>query len=245
MIATKARPAASKTRRAGPRPRFDNMQQLLDSLGGIPAYRILSDPPPGTATVKDVIRYVDGDDRRLVELVNGTLVEKTMGASQSFLAIELSIFLGIFQRANVDAGMILGADGTLRIMPHMVRIPDVSLTLWERLPDRKVPRAAVPSLVPDLAVEVISKGNTKAEMKQKIGDYFTAGVRLVWLVFPKARTVRVYTSAKDSELLAEADTLTGGDVLPGFELPLAKLFEKLPVEPKKKAKTAKPKKKKQ
>ncbi len=238
MLASKSRRAKTRTRRAVPRRRFDNMQQLLDSLGGIPASRVLSDPPPGTATVRDVIRYVDGNDRRLVELVNGTLVEKPMGASQSFLAIELSIFLGIFQRSVEDVGMILGADGTLRIMPHMVRIPDVSLTLWDKLPGRKVPRAAVPSLVPDLAVEVISKGNTKAEMKRKIADYFEAGVRLVWLVFPKARTVRVYTSAKDSELLAEADTLTGGDVLPGFELPLKMLFEKLTAEPKK------PKKKK-
>ena len=80
------------------------------------------------------------------------------------------------------------------------------------------------------------------EMKRKIGEYFTAGVRLVWLVFPKTRAVRVYTSPKDVEALAEADTLTGGDVLPGFALPLAKLFEKLPDEPKRKR--AKPKKRK-
>ena len=110
MLATKPAPSRAKSR-----AKFDNLQELVDSLGGIPAARILFDPPPGTATVRDVIRYVDGDERRLVELVNGTLVEKTMGASQSFLAIELSIFLGIFQRANFDAGMLLGADGTCTI----------------------------------------------------------------------------------------------------------------------------------
>jgi len=238
MLATKPRAARAKSHL-----RFDNIQDLLDSLGGIPASRVLFDPPPGTATVKDVIRYVDGDDRRLVELVNGTLVEKEMGIREAFLGGDLIHFLKEFNAENGDRAMILPADGTLQIMPKLVRLPDVSVTLWDKLPDRKLPKAAVPLLVPDIAVEVISKGNTKAEMTRKIGEYFTAGVRLVWLVFPKARTVRVYTSAKDSELLVEADTLTGGDVLPGFELPLAKLFEKLPVEPKK-AKTAKPKKKK-
>ncbi len=243
MIATKVRSAASKTRRrAGPCPRFENMQELQDSLGGIPASRILFDPPPGTATVKDVIRYVDGDDRRLVELVNGTLVEKAMGAKEGFLASFLGRMVGNFSDDNGDLGVVIGADGTLRILPGMVRLPDMSFFVWEKFPDRKLHSAAVPALVPDIAVEVVSKGNTKAEMTRKIGDYFTAGVRLVWLVFPKARTVRVYTSAKDSELLTEADTLTGGAVLPGFALLLVKLFEKLPDEPTRKK--AKPKKRK-
>lgn len=236
MLATKARP------RAKSRVKFDNAQDLLDALGGIPASRVLFDPPPGTATVKDVIRHVDGDDRRLVELVNGTLVEKVMGAEESFVAIELSFMMKLWNAGAGDAGMLLGADGTLRIMPNLVRIPDLSFVAWDRLPDRKVPKKPVPALAPDLAVEVVSKGNTKAEMVRKIGEYFKAGVRLVWLVFPKTRTVRVYTSPKDVKVLTEADALTGGDVLPGFELPLKKLFEKLPDKPKKPAKRKKKKK---
>ena len=236
MLATKTRPARAKRRM-----KFDNMQELLDSLGGIPASRILYAPAPGTATVKDVIRHVDGDDRRLVELVNGTLVEKVMGAEESFVALELSYLMKLWNAGAGDTGMFLGADGTLRIMPLLVRIPDISFVAWDRLPNRKVPQSSVPALAPDLAVEVISKGNTKAEMTRKIGEYFQAGVQLVWLVFPKSRTIRVYTSAKDVIILTEAEIFTGGDVLPGFELPLAKLFEKLPREPKKKA--TKPKKK--
>lgn len=237
MLATKPAPTRAKRR-----VKFDNLQQLVDSLGGIPASRILFDPPPGTATVRDVIRHVDGDDRRLVELVNGTLVEKAMGAKEGFLASFLGRMVGNFSDANGDLGVVIGADGTLKILPGMVRLPDMSFIVWDKFPDRKLHSAAVPALVPDIAAEVVSKGNTKAEMVRKIGEYFTAGVRLVWLVFPKSRTVRVYTSPKAVAVLTEADTLTGGDVLPGFELPLTKLFEKLPTKPKKKV--AKPKKKK-
>jgi Uma2 family endonuclease len=79
-------------------------------------------------------------------------------------------------------------------------------------------------LYPDLAVEVLSKSNTEKEMKRKLREYFEAGTRLVWLVDPKARTVRVYTSPRKFKLLTEDQTLDGGEVLPGFELSLRKLF---------------------
>lgn len=76
----------------------------------------------------------------------------------------------------------------------------------------------------DLAVEVISEANTKKEMERKLREYFTAGVRLVWLIYPKTRTVEVYTSATECRRVRHDQTLDGGDVLPGFELPLRKLF---------------------
>lgn len=69
---------------------FDTLDDLLVSLGGISPRRIVFDPPPGTATIKDVIRHVDGDKKRLVELVDGTLVEKPMGFAESVVAMELS-----------------------------------------------------------------------------------------------------------------------------------------------------------
>jgi hypothetical protein len=82
-------------------------------------------------------------------------------------------------------------------------------------------------LVPDLAVEVLSPSNTEAEMARKRQEYFAAGVRLVWMVDPDARTVTVYTAPDQSTVLGEVDTLSGDPVLPGFTLPLRDLFAEL------------------
>jgi Uma2 family endonuclease len=74
---------------------------------------------------------------------------------------------------------------------------------------------------------VLSESNTEAEMTRKRQEYFSAGVRLVWMVDPDARTVTVYTAPDQSIVLGEADTLTGDPVLPGFTLPLRDLFAEL------------------
>ena len=69
-------------------------------------------------------------------------------------------------------------------------------------------------------------------MTRKLGEYFKAGVLLVWIVDPRARTVAVYTKAAQEPLiLGEADTLDGGDVLPGFQLVLQDLFGRLDRQP--------------
>jgi Uma2 family endonuclease len=76
-----------------------------------------------------------------------------------------------------------------------------------------------------LAVEVLSKGNTKQEMARKLEDYFSAGVRLVWHLDPKTATGQCYTSATSSAIVKANESLDGGAVLPGFALPLDRLFE--------------------
>jgi Uma2 family endonuclease len=85
-------------------------------------------------------------------------------------------------------------------------------------------------LAPDLAVEVLSKRNTKREMKNKLQEYFAAGTRLVWYVDPQRREVRAFTSPTAYRTYAEAETLDGGDVLPGIALNLRELFSELPPE---------------
>ena len=112
-------------------------------------------------------------------------------------------------------------------MQKLVRIPDVSFTNWDRLPGRHVPTEPVPDVVPDLAVEVLSEGNTREEMERKLKEYFLSDVTLVWFVDPKKRTVRVYTSPDEATELTESDTLDGDDVLPGFSVPVARLFADL------------------
>jgi Uma2 family endonuclease len=125
-----------------------------------------------------------------------------------------------------NLGIVSGADGTLRLMPGLVRIPDVAFVRWERFPDRKMPTEPVPGIAPDLAVEVLSRGNTEAEMERKLQEYFAAGVRLVWYLDPEPRTVRAYTSPTELRLLTEDDTLEGDPVLPGFRLLIREWFER-------------------
>jgi Uma2 family endonuclease len=195
---------------------------LQEQLGDIPPHRILLRPYPGTATEQDVIN-IKAREKRLCELVDGVLVEKAMGFQESQLALLLGFFLVGFVRQH-DLGIVVGADGTVRLTSGLVRIPDVGFVSWDRLPGRELPKASIPDPVPDLAVEVLSAGNTRGEMERKLGEYFAAGVRLVWYVDPRARTVRVHTAADRSVLLDEGQTLEGGHVLPGFALPLAQLF---------------------
>jgi Uma2 family endonuclease len=197
---------------------------LLSRLGDVPANRVRLYPTPGTATVKDVIKVLDRENRPC-ELVEGTLVEKPMGFDESEIAVTIIILVGSFVRRH-KLGIVTGEAGTLQLFPGMVRIPDVAFTSWNRLPGRKRPRVPIPHVVPDLAVEVVSKGNTKREMNRKIGEYFEAGVRTVWIVNPKNRTLRLYAAVDQSVLLDENQSLNGGTVLPGFVLHLRDLFAK-------------------
>lgn len=198
------------------------LADLLERFGPIPAARIRYEPPPGTATEEDVIA-LEARENRLFELVDGVLVEKAMGFYESFLAMRLAQFLLAFVE-QYALGIVAGADGMLRLAPGLVRIPDVSFVSWNRLPEHRVPRQPIPDLAPDLAVEVLSEGNTPREMARKLREYFAAGVRLVWYVDPVRQEVHVYTAPEQREVLATDHTLHGADVLPGFTLPVRHLF---------------------
>jgi Uma2 family endonuclease len=195
---------------------------LVERFGPIPLARIRQAPPPGSATEEDVVQIQAHEDR-LCELVDGVLVEKTVGTYESYLAVLLVRLIGEFVEED-DLGIVLGADGMMRLAPGLLRIPDASFISWQRLPERRIPRQAVWDLAPDLAVEVISKFNTRKEMQRKLGDYFAAGVRQVWYVYPATREVHVFSSAESWVERKEQQTLDGGTLLPGFRLPLHRLF---------------------
>jgi Uma2 family endonuclease len=203
--------------------------RLAERFGPIPLYRIRTKPRPGMATEEDVVEIHDREDR-LCELVDGILVEKTMGAYESMLAVEIAALLRNWVKPR-KLGTVLGADGMLRLAPGLVRIPDVAFLSMDKFPNGRFPKGAIAALAPDLAVEVLSDSNTKQEMADKLDEYFTHGARLVWYVDPRARTIEVFTGlAASPRTLAEADTLDGGDVLPGFELSIRELFAELPPE---------------
>jgi Uma2 family endonuclease len=203
-------------------PDTTTIGDLLKRLGNIPAERVRLNPTPGTATEKDVLDVLDRENRPC-ELVEGTLVEKAMGYEESALAILIATFLNNYVRPR-KLGIVTGSDGTIRLFPGLVRMPDVAFASWDCFPGRKRPKVPIPHIAPDLVIEVLSKGNTKREMAKKLGEYFGAGVKVVWMVDPRKRTVRVYTAIDQSVLFTEGQTLDGGAVLPGFVLRLDELF---------------------
>jgi Uma2 family endonuclease len=159
----------------------------------------------------------------MCELVDGVLVEKTVGAKESMIACHIIQLLLNFLDGK-GLGVVLGADGAMRFMPGLVRIPDVSFISRYRLVDGELPDAPLPDLVPNLAIEVLSKGNTKKEMKRKLQDYFRCGVELAWVLQPKTQTADVYTSPTDARRFNKNQSLDGGDLLPGLVLPLRRIF---------------------
>jgi Uma2 family endonuclease len=206
-------------------PAVPTLADLLQQLGNIPPERVRMRPAPGKATVRDVIE-IERKENRLFELMDGVLVEKTMGYEES----SWTMFLIHVLQAHVlprNLGIVAGPDGMIKLARGLVRIPDVSFISWDRFPGRRRPKAPVLALAPDLAVEVLSPSNTPEEMARKLREYFAAGVRLVWLVDQRARTVTVYTSPDHSEVLRGSDTLTGDPVLPGFAISLKSLFAEL------------------
>jgi Uma2 family endonuclease len=205
---------------------IEDLAGLLEHLGGISAARVRLHPPPGTATEADVLAALEAPRKRLCELIDGVLVEKPMGFTESLVAGAIIALLRAFVRPR-RLGLVTAPDGTMRLWAGRVRIPDVAFTSWDRIPGRRRPTEPVPSLAPDLAVEILSRSNTAEEMRLKRQDYFAAGVRLVWEVDPVARTVSVYTAVEGPVVLTAADTLDGGAVLPGFVLPLNELFAEL------------------
>jgi Uma2 family endonuclease len=198
---------------------FPTLAHLVERLGSIPLERISAVPAPGTATEQDVFTR-PGGEKRLHELADGILVEKPMGYYESILALVLARAIAEFLDAH-NLGVVMGPDATLRLAPGLVRLPDISFVSWDRFPGGLLPEEPVPDLVPDLAVEVLRRGNTHAEMDRKVREYFAAGTRLVWLFDHERRTARVYDAVDRYEDLDESGVLDGRDVLPGFRLAVA------------------------
>jgi Uma2 family endonuclease len=210
---------------AAPPSRIESLADLMDRLGGVPLARVRFRPPPGTATEADLLAVAEREGV-VCELVEGTLVEKPVGLVESVLASLLIEILNTFVRAH-NLGIVPGEQGAVRLLIGLVRIPDVAFISWDRVPGRRMPTEAIPGLVPDLAVEVLSRSNTPGEVAIKLQEYFQSGVRLVWVADPTQRTVTVYSSPTQFVLRTEADVLDGAPVLPGFTLAVRDWFAEL------------------
>jgi len=203
----------------------DTVADLLHQLGDIPPERVLWNPRPGSATEEDLVALVEGANKRLVELVDGTLVEKPMGYYEGRVGLLIGYFIEQYLEKN-DIGICFGDNSPFRYRRGVVRLPDVSYFSWSHFPNRELPAGPIAGLGPDLAVEVLSKSNTHREMERKRRECFDAGAKLFWQVDPETQTAEAYTSVEQKTEVPADGVLDGGNVLPGFQLSLKKLFER-------------------
>ena len=163
---------------------------------------------------------------RIVELVDGEIVEMPLpngehGEILSLLAA--SVVKHVYDNklgrvATGDAGFVLARNLDGR---DTVRGVDLAFISKSNSP-APLPNTLL-EFAPDLAVEVISPSNDAADIRLKIRQLFDAGTALVWIVYPELRIVDVHTRDGVATMNA-ADMLSGGDVLPGLEIPVREIF---------------------
>ncbi|MGH2560348.1 MAG: Uma2 family endonuclease [Thermomicrobiales bacterium] len=160
------------------------------------------------------------------ELDMGKLVEVSPSfGDASAIAVNIIVPLGAFVKRG-KLGVVFGADGGFFLTrnPDTVRSPDAAFVRKEHIPPGHNLRSFIP-IAPDLAVEVLSASNTHREIERKIALYLAAGTTLVWVAQPLRQTVEVVRPGADRRLLRSGDVLDGEDVVPGFRLPLADIFD--------------------
>ena len=165
-------------------------------------------------------------DDVLYEVIDGRIVEKPpMGAYQGMVAAWLIKLLNTSEAVN-RLGVVVS-----EILFHLdpardqKRRPDVAFVSFERWPRRRpVPEGESWVVVPDLAVEVVSPTNMANEVIDKVEEYFRAGVRLVWVIYPTQRRIYAYTSPTALRILQAGDDLDGGPVIPGFRVTVNAVF---------------------
>lgn len=178
-----------------------------------------------------VLASAEDDDDPLYEIINGEKVNMRLSSFYSmYLACQVAFKLDTFVALH-DLGFVVAhALFQLPRVTYHCRRPKAAFVSRERWPnDKRIPEDAEAwDIVPDLAVEVVSRTELIEDLFDKISEYFLAGVRLVWIIFPKQRLVYVYESPTQIRVLTETGELDGGTVLPGFRLAVPALFPNPP-----------------
>ncbi len=158
------------------------------------------------------------------ELIKGELREMAPpGGPHGSSTSRLSVFVGMIiidqdlgETFAAETGFLVGRN------PDTVLAPDFAFVSKERLPN-PLPRSYVP-VVPDIVLETRSPNDTRKEVADKVARWLELGVRLVWEMNPQTRILTVHRATQMPHFLSEGDTLDGEDVLPGFSVPIARLF---------------------
>ena len=153
----------------------------------------------------------------------GRLIERPMGAESDEITVNISFALR-GHVARVRSGRVIGSQTGLKIFegrPKRLPRPDVLYISNARL--ARAPKGYL-EVAPELIVEVVSPGNGADEMRAKAAEYLAAGVELVWVAFPSTRTVMVYRRSGVNVEFGPNDTITGENVLPGFEAKVSSFF---------------------
>lgn len=160
------------------------------------------------------------------EVIDGVGTEwPEMSTNAQMIGSRLARSLSNFGETNGigEAGTEVMFDLPLSV--ERKRRPDVAFIPYSRWPKgRPFPDDSGWDVLPDLCAEVVSPTDKADELREKVEEYFRAGVRLVWVVYPRLQLIDVFEAADRSRVLRRADTLDGGEVLPGFTLKLADLF---------------------
>ncbi|MDQ3458220.1 MAG: Uma2 family endonuclease [Deinococcota bacterium] len=174
-------------------------------------------------TAEDLLRMPDDGFR--YELVRGELRKMApAGHEHGGIVMNVSTPLDQHVRAN-DLGRVYAAETGFKLAsnPDVVRAPDVAFVSRKRLEEAGDTEGYWPG-APDLAVEVISPGDSYTEVEEKVVDWLEAGTHMVAVVNPRKRLITVYRSLSEVAVLTAEDSLDGGDVVPGWRVPVASLF---------------------
>lgn len=181
-----------------------------------------------TRYVTDEELFQTPRDGRKYERVDGEIRVSPAGARHGAVIVRLTLALGghVARRALghvFDSSTGFRWPGRKRDAPDNVRSPDLSFVIAGRFPDESLPVDFV-NLAPDLAVEVLSPSDRRGDVLEKVGEYFDAGTRLVWVIDPERRTAAAYRSLTDVHAIATDGSLDGEEVVPGFSCRLKDLL---------------------
>jgi Uma2 family endonuclease len=161
-----------------------------------------------------------------VELVRGEIIEMPLAvvehgdvAGNAFAALH-----GFVRKHKLGKVYIAETGFVLSHNPDVVRAPDAAFLSAERVSLLKRKEDFIEG-APDLAVEVVSPGDTDTEVQEKVVEYFEAGTRMVLIIRPRLKTITIHRSPTEVRVLTLNDTLDGEDVLPGFSVPVREIFE--------------------
>lgn len=180
-------------------------------------------PTERLLTAEDLYRYPDTGTKKY-ELERGRLVvSEPPGLPHGSVGMRIGAALLNFVEPR-GLGLVVGQAGfVLRRGPDTVRGPDAAFLRRDRLPGGPVPEGFFEG-APDLVVEVISPSERAGAVARKVAAYFEGGAAIVWAVYPPRRLVVVHTRDGATRMVRAPEALDGGDVLPGFALPVAAVF---------------------